>query len=76
MSLSKAHFGSAHVTDLLLDSKGNIIKFTNPRLEIKEVHGSGCNFSSAVTAYLAKGMSLQRHAKWQTNTSMLPLEMQ
>ncbi|HEY6756197.1 MAG TPA: bifunctional hydroxymethylpyrimidine kinase/phosphomethylpyrimidine kinase [Nitrososphaera sp.] len=52
------HFGSAHVTDLLLDSKGNIIKFTNPRLEIKEVHGSGCNFSSAVTAYLAKGMKL------------------
>lgn len=51
------HFGSAHVTDLLLDSKGNIIKFTNPRLEIKEVHGSGCNFSSAVTAYLAKGMT-------------------
>jgi hydroxymethylpyrimidine kinase/phosphomethylpyrimidine kinase len=52
------HFGSAHMTDLLLDNKGNIIKFTNPRLEIKEIHGSGCNFSSAVTAYLAKGMAL------------------
>jgi hydroxymethylpyrimidine kinase / phosphomethylpyrimidine kinase / thiamine-phosphate diphosphorylase len=57
------HFGSAHVTDLLLDSKGNIIKFTNPRLEIKEVHGSGCNFSSAVTAYLAKGMTLTEACK-------------
>ena len=57
------HFGSAHVTDLLLDSKGNIIKFTNPRLEIKEVHGSGCNFSSAVTAYLAKGMKLTEACK-------------
>jgi hydroxymethylpyrimidine kinase / phosphomethylpyrimidine kinase / thiamine-phosphate diphosphorylase len=51
------HFGSEHVTDLLLDSKGNSIKFTNPRLETKEIHGSGCNFSSAVTAYLAKGMT-------------------
>jgi len=51
------HFGSTHVTDLLLDRKGNIIKFINPRLEIKEVHGSGCNFSSAVTACLAKGMT-------------------
>lgn len=51
-------FGSAHVTDLLLDSKGNIMKFTNPRLKIKEIHGSGCNFSSAITAYLAKGMAL------------------
>jgi hydroxymethylpyrimidine/phosphomethylpyrimidine kinase len=57
------HFGSAHVTDLLLDSKGNIIKFTNPRLETKEVHGSGCNFSSAVTAYLAKGMKLTEACK-------------
>ena len=64
MSLSKAdHFGSTHVTDLLLDSKGNVIKFTNPRLEIKEVHGSGCNFSSAVTAYLAKGMKLTEACK-------------
>lgn len=57
------HFGSAHVTDLLLDSKGKIIKFTNPRLELKEIHGSGCNFSSAVTAYLAKGMSLTEACK-------------
>jgi hydroxymethylpyrimidine kinase/phosphomethylpyrimidine kinase len=52
------HFSSAHVTDLLLDSKGNIMKFTNPRLKIKEIHGSGCNFSSAVTAYLAEGIAL------------------
>lgn len=57
------HLGSAHVTDLLLDSKGNIMKFTNPRLEIKEIHGSGCNFSSAVTAYLAKGMALTEACK-------------
>jgi hydroxymethylpyrimidine kinase/phosphomethylpyrimidine kinase len=57
------HFGSAHVTDVLLDSKDNIIKFTNPRLEIKEVHGSGCNFSSAVTAYLARGMTLTEACK-------------
>jgi hydroxymethylpyrimidine kinase / phosphomethylpyrimidine kinase / thiamine-phosphate diphosphorylase len=57
------HFGSAHVTDVLLDSKDNIIKFTNPRLEIKEVHGSGCNFSSAATAYLARGMTLTEACK-------------
>jgi hydroxymethylpyrimidine kinase/phosphomethylpyrimidine kinase len=57
------HFGSTHVTDLLLYSKGNIMKFTNPRLKIKEIHGSGCNFSSAVTAYLAKGMTLAEACK-------------
>jgi hydroxymethylpyrimidine kinase / phosphomethylpyrimidine kinase / thiamine-phosphate diphosphorylase len=52
------HFGASTVTDLLLDSKGMMVKFTNPRIKIKESHGSGCNFSSAVTAYLAKGVAL------------------
>jgi hydroxymethylpyrimidine kinase/phosphomethylpyrimidine kinase len=52
------HFDSTHVTDLLLDSKGNLIKFTNARLKIKESHGSGCNFSSAVAAYIAKGIAI------------------
>ncbi|MDQ3836565.1 MAG: bifunctional hydroxymethylpyrimidine kinase/phosphomethylpyrimidine kinase [Thermoproteota archaeon] len=52
------HFMSAYVTDLLIDTKGNINKFKNPRLETKEIHGSGCNFSAAVTAYLAKGMAV------------------
>jgi hydroxymethylpyrimidine/phosphomethylpyrimidine kinase len=53
------HFGSSSVTDLLLDSDGRLTRITNPRIEIEESHGSGCNFSSAVTAYLAKGMALQ-----------------
>ena len=52
------HFGSTHVTDLLLDSRDNLIKFTNTRLKIKESHGSGCNFSSAIAAFLAKGIVL------------------
>ena len=56
-------FGSTDVTDVLLDSKGNIMKFTNPLLKTKEIHGSGCNFSSAITAYLAKGMPLQEACK-------------
>ena len=57
------HFVSAKVTDLLLDAEGNIFKFTNPRLEINEIHGSGCNFSSAVAAYLAKGIVLSEACK-------------
>ena len=57
------HFGSEHVTDLLLDGKGNIMKFKNPRLKIMEIHGSGCNFSSAVTAYLAEGTSIAEACK-------------
>jgi hydroxymethylpyrimidine/phosphomethylpyrimidine kinase len=53
------HFGSVHVTDLLLDSRGKITKITNPRIKIEESHGSGCNFSSAVAAYLAKGGAME-----------------
>jgi len=52
------HFGTSSVTDLLLDSRGKITEITNPRVKIKESHGSGCNFSSAITAYLAKGANL------------------
>jgi hydroxymethylpyrimidine/phosphomethylpyrimidine kinase len=52
------HFGASSVTDILLDSRGTITKITNPRIKIEESHGSGCNFSSAVTAYLAKGAAL------------------
>jgi hydroxymethylpyrimidine kinase / phosphomethylpyrimidine kinase / thiamine-phosphate diphosphorylase len=52
------HLGASVVTDLLLDNKGRLIKIANPRIKIKESHGSGCNFSSAVAAYLAKGESL------------------
>jgi hydroxymethylpyrimidine kinase / phosphomethylpyrimidine kinase / thiamine-phosphate diphosphorylase len=60
------HFGSKHVTDLLLDSRGNLIKLTNPRLKIKESHGSGCNFSSAVAAYIAKGITITDACKMAT----------
>ena len=60
------HFGSKHVTDLLLDGRGNLIKLTNPRLKIKESHGSGCNFSSAVAAYIAKGIAITDACKMAT----------
>ena len=49
------HFGSSHVTDLLLDSRNRLTEISKPRVKIKESHGSGCNFSSALVAYLAKG---------------------
>ncbi|MEW6604849.1 MAG: bifunctional hydroxymethylpyrimidine kinase/phosphomethylpyrimidine kinase, partial [Thermoproteota archaeon] len=52
------HFGTSSVTDLLVDIRGKVTEITNPRVMIEESHGSGCNFSSAVTAYLARGSSL------------------
>lgn len=52
------HFGRSTVMDLLLDSKGKLTRIENPRMDIKESHGSGCNFSAAATAYLARGLGL------------------
>jgi len=52
------HFRSSHVMDLFLNSKDKLIEIPNSRIKIKETHGSGCNFSSAVVAYIAKGTML------------------
>lgn len=52
------HFAASSVTDLLVDSRDKITSITNPRVMIEESHGSGCNFSSAVTANLARGSNL------------------
>lgn len=57
------HFGRAMVTDLLLDSRGKQTKISNPRVDIEESHGSGCNFSAAATAYLARGFALEESCK-------------
>jgi hydroxymethylpyrimidine kinase / phosphomethylpyrimidine kinase / thiamine-phosphate diphosphorylase len=53
------HFNNKFVTDFFLDSGGRLVKFTNPRLPIKETHGSGCNFSAAAAAFLARGFSVE-----------------
>jgi hydroxymethylpyrimidine/phosphomethylpyrimidine kinase len=53
------HFNfSSDVIDTLLDHRGKIIQLSNPRIKTKNFHGSGCNFSSALTAYLAKGETI------------------
>jgi hydroxymethylpyrimidine kinase/phosphomethylpyrimidine kinase len=53
-------FNKNIVTDvLLLGRSGQVIEITNPRINIKESHGSGCNFSAAVTAFLARGFGLE-----------------
>lgn len=51
-------FTQREVTDTLLEHTSKVTRITNPRVDIRESHGSGCNFSSAVTAYLARGHSL------------------
>ena len=41
------------IIDIILDELGEFTVFKNPRMKIVETHGSGCNFSAAVTSFLA-----------------------
>lgn len=41
------------IVDTILNDHGKFTVIKNPRMKIVETHGSGCNFSAAVTAFLA-----------------------
>ena len=45
--------------DLFYDGK-KFIELTAPRIRTKNTHGTGCTFSAAIAAYLAKGEKLDR----------------
>ena len=51
-------FRKNQVTDILLDSRGTLVKVSNPKLNLNEIHGTGCNFSAALAAFLSKGLSV------------------
>jgi hydroxymethylpyrimidine kinase/phosphomethylpyrimidine kinase len=48
------------IFDILLEKNVNTItKIYNNRLQITETHGTGCNFSSSLAAFIAKGYNIQ-----------------
>jgi hydroxymethylpyrimidine/phosphomethylpyrimidine kinase len=49
------HLESDTVTDILFDGE-RFHDFAGPRIATKNTHGTGCTFSSAIAAGLAKGM--------------------
>lgn len=54
---------SNKVIDILLDNENIIYKFSNPKQQIPENHGSGCNFSAALSAFTAKGYRVDQACK-------------
>lgn len=56
--LKGGHIISERSIDTLIDNKLNIIEFSNPRIHIPENHGSGCNFSAALSAYISQGYEI------------------
>jgi hydroxymethylpyrimidine/phosphomethylpyrimidine kinase len=51
------HLEGTEATDILY-YKGKTWKFTSPRLDVKTTHGTGCSFSAAIAAGLAKKMDI------------------
>ena len=49
---------SGDALDVLYLSSGEIREFTAPRIETRHTHGTGCTYSAAITAELAKGTPL------------------
>ncbi|HUS81417.1 MAG TPA: bifunctional hydroxymethylpyrimidine kinase/phosphomethylpyrimidine kinase [Armatimonadota bacterium] len=46
--------------DVLYDARtGALVTMTAPRLDTANTHGTGCTFSSAIAAFLARGMELE-----------------
>lgn len=46
-------------TDYLLQEDGEAIRISRQKIQIKDIHGSGCNFSAALTAFIAQKFSLR-----------------
>jgi len=51
------HLKGKNAVDLLY-YRGNITKFSVPKLDVKTTHGTGCSFSAAIAAELAKKMDM------------------
>lgn len=55
--LKGGHLEDSHSTDIL-HLNGEIYRFSFPRINTSNTHGTGCTLSSSIAAELAKGMSI------------------
>ena len=56
------HAGGAESIDVLVDGSG-VARFAAPRIATENTHGTGCTFSSAIAAHLAKGLDLRESVR-------------
>ena len=52
------HLKSETLTDILVDKEDNHYTFHSKQITTTQTHGSGCTFSAAITAEIAKGWDL------------------
>ena len=55
------HLAGDEAADVLCD-RGRIRVFSGPRVHTTQTHGTGCTLSAALTAFLARGETLERAA--------------
>jgi hydroxymethylpyrimidine kinase / phosphomethylpyrimidine kinase / thiamine-phosphate diphosphorylase len=53
------HADSKLSTDYLLQQDGEAVRISRNRILTEDIHGSGCNFSAALTAFIARRFSLR-----------------
>jgi len=60
--LKGGHFQSEDslVTDLVWTANAGLLRFSRARLDVPDLHGTGCTLASAITAHLARGYELDR----------------
>lgn len=61
--LKGGHFlqsGSEILTDIAWTGSGELLRFDHARLDVPDLHGTGCTLSAAITAHLAKGKNLEQ----------------
>ncbi len=56
------HIGGKEAVDILF-FKGRFYEFRAPRIESRATHGTGCSFSAAIAAGLAKGLNVVEAVK-------------
>jgi len=62
--LKAGHLSEDTLTDIFYNNEtGEILELTSQRIYTKNTHGTGCTFSSAIAAFLAKGLLLNDAVK-------------
>lgn len=57
--LKGGHATGSHVTDTLhLAAERRSVQYTSPRIETRNLHGTGCTLSSAIASFMAQRQSL------------------
>lgn len=59
------HLEEGPAEDVLYDAATDEVRrFRAPRIDTKNTHGTGCTFSAAIAAFLARGWRLERAVAW------------